>query len=582
MTFEEKITDLGIDIERRSIRKLSLDELKIIDEIKSGFSRKYRLFGWVMSGQIAVKSYNERFNQLLSRHEMLRRRYLYKDIDEPMSVVAKYKNETIPVMDLSNEPSENQQKIIKNIASAEMRGLYNPEEDALIKIRIIIISDNKVLVLMKSYMNMGLPISPFDIRRLIFFNLKIDSSSELEINEAKIDKNNEDLEKKCLSYWRNELTGIKSPVKIPFEKKERGSRSEIYTIQHDIDSELVEKINLHAMKYEGTPEHVLLKQFGRIFGEYIGANNILLPIRTKNSYMPIFPCRVNTELELKESIQDINRQAVGYSQNCQCSFIKIMSSLSFSPRVYFDVAFEFIDDNEESERTSRDSDEFYDSKGEDISPRLDIVITYSDKEINIKYMYDSSWLEEKTINFLHESLIKLLDEEINKVDEFSWKKYIEECKSDEEKMQKLVVAQKALHIKQGDFIYTDDPDEVIDLSTNSIYGNYIVEDIICDAGKTSKYVGILIDGHIEERMTDPDGYLKTVSVYKAGYVLGMECLIDAPGVPFEYVAADNVKILWLPGELVKKAISGNNKSYESLLKKALKETNRLKKLWVLD
>lgn len=582
MTSEDKITDLGIEIEQRNIRKLSLDESKILDEIKSGFSRKYRLFGWVMSGKVEIKAYNERFNQLLSRHEMLRRRYLYKDIDVPMSVVTKYKNETIPAMDISNEPSENQQKIIKNIASAEMRGLYNPEEDPLIKIRIIIISDTKVMVLMKAYMNMGLPISPFDIRRLIFFNLKIDSSTELEINEANIEKNNEELEKNCLGYWRNELIDVKRPVKIPFEKKERGSRSEIFTIQRDFDSELVEKITSYAKKNEGTAEHVLLKQFGCILGEYSGTNNPMLAVRSNNKYMPIFPCRINTTLDIKDSIQDINRQAVGYSKHCQCSFIKIMSSISLSPRVYFDVAFEFINENEQNERDSKYLDDFYDAKDENISPRLEIVITYSEKEINLKYMYDSSWLEEKTINFLHDSLIKLLDEEINKADTFSWQKYIEECKSDEEKMQKLAVAQKALYIKQGDFIYSDDPDEVIDLSTNSTYGNYIVEDIICEAGKSLRYVGILVEGHVEERMTDLEGYLKTVSVYKSGYVLGLECLIDVENNQFEYVAADNVKILWLPGELVRKAIRGNDKSYESLLKKTLKETNRLKKLWVLD
>ena len=34
MTFEEKITDLGIEIEQRNVRKLSLDESKILDEIK--------------------------------------------------------------------------------------------------------------------------------------------------------------------------------------------------------------------------------------------------------------------------------------------------------------------------------------------------------------------------------------------------------------------------------------------------------------------------------------------------------------------------------------------------------------------
>lgn len=580
MTVNDRLAEYGAKVEKD--RFLTDDERKTLEDIRGGYKRKYKLFYWAMSGQVALKLNIERYNQLISRHEMFRRYFLYKGLDYPVSIVVRYEKTVFPIMDLRTETPENQKSIIRNIASADARDVYNPEVDPLIKFRVLVLSDMKILVLMKAYMNMGLPLSPFDIRRLVFFNMKMDSASDVEISEKEIENINSEIETKCINYWRSELQDVNRPTRVPFEKNDGLEAADLYTIQNDFDEKLSNGIISYAQKHEGSVEHVLLKQFGHIFGEYSGTKRPLFAVRCNKSYRHVFPCKVNTELDIYEFIKDITRQEEGYISHCQCLFDKVMYEIGLPTKEYFDVAINFVNEDEMEDNEPRSFEIVNAWDDTDISPLLEITVAYSTDSISVRYVYDSGKVPENAISIIHESLVKLLEEDITNTKSFDWRNYIEECKNDEEKIEKLVIAQKALYIKQGDFIYLDDPDEIIRLSKSGMYGNYIVEDVISESGEILPNVGIIVSGHVEERMTDLDGYLKTVSVYKTGYILGMECLTNITDNQFSYVAADNVKILWLPVDLVKSAIEGNDKSYKSLLTKALNDTNRLKRLWVLD
>lgn len=580
LSYEDVIYNLGDSI--TSSRLLTTEECKTLSDIKSGLKRKYKMFCWALNGPAGLSTNIERYNEFFSRHDTLRRRYIYTNIDRPISVVYPHEKMVFPIMDIRKESVEKQIALIENIASAEARELYNPQEDPIVKVRAFIVSDSQIVVLMKVYMHFGLPMSPFDMRRLIFYDYKIDSNSPFTLDEERIENANLELERKSFSYFRDVLENIGNPVKIPFSKQEDIDYSELYTVNCEIEGDIYKKLFEFTKSHNTYLETVFLRIFGVLFGEYSGTKRPLFAVRRSNTYMQIMPLIVDIDMDLKDCFSDIKNQDEGFLKHSNLSFENVMNGCGIETREYFDVVFNFQKENDENIKVSKILESISRSEINNFAPKLEITVSFSMSKVNITYTYASGSIEENMINMLQESLEKLMREYVFDTKTFSWKNYIEECKSQEEKIQKLFLAQKALYIKNGDFIRVEDPDKIITLAEKSNIGNYIVEDSIYETGKKISNLGVLVSGHVEERYINPDGLVKTVSVYKPGYVLLMEGLTNKEKSAFSYVAADDVKIIWIPCDILKEAINGDSQTYEAIICKAIEDTTRVKKLWVLD
>lgn len=565
-----------------STRELTESEKNVIGDIRAGLKKTYKLLCWVMKGNLSLSANNDRLNELFDRHELLRRRYLYRGLSKPVSVLLQHENQTIEVMDIRNGSIEKQKAIVHNTAAAEARDIYNPEEDCPVKFRVFVISEDTIVVLMKAYIYMGLPMSPFDMRRFVFFNMKMASDTNFCINEEELQNVNQELEKKCLAYWHSELSDLEKPVVLPFENDDIFDNTRFYSIKYELEAEQTKEIMNYITERNIDFECAVMREFGELFGEYGGVRRLLFAVEEPGSFMRIMPLKVDLNLPINDCYENIHEQIENYEKYCNCHFEAAMRKANIDVYKYLVVSFKFVNDDFEGDRVSKIMESINGTDLGDFSPRIRILFTYSKEKIEVSYTYDSGAIEENNIQMLQETFTKALLSRMSDSKKFDWKDYITEAKSQEEKLEKLLVAQKALYIKEADFFRVENPESVIAVSSAGEIGNYLIEDMVYEAGKSVNRIGILVAGHLEERFVDIEGMVKTVSVYKPGYIIGLESMAGINMSPFSYVAADAVKIMWVPAEILKDVLDGDTKSYAALLNKAVNETNRAKKLWAIE
>lgn len=577
---QEKLLSFDVPIESR--RDLTETEKNLIGDIRAGMKKKYKLFCWPMVGQVALQANNDKYSEFINRYEIFRRRYIYRSVKRPECVILKKERSSFSILDLRKETLEKQKECVKNIAAAEARDVFNPEENSPLKIRVLVMAEDRIVVLMKVYMHLDLPITPFDIRRLIFFNMRMDSEADFSINEEQIENANQEVVNRCHSYFKNLLKIVNKPVVIPFMNNNSEKKSIFYTIRRGLEKDLLRSLIQYMDEKNCTIEQIFMHEYGQLFSESSATKTPLFAIKMVGSFMQLMPCVVNVDLAVKDSYDDIHNQMVNYANHSQCNFDEAMTIAGINVSEYFDVTFEFINENDAENRVADILKSINCGGVSEVSPKLEIAISHSMTDIVISYSYDSSMLSDYMVDAIHDSFIKALWERINSREQFSWKKYIEDSKSREEQIAKLTIAQKSLYIKEADFLKSDDPEDFIRLSTKGTYGNYVVEDVVYEPNELLNNLGILVSGHIEERQMDYDGVLKTVSLYKAGYILGLESILGINKCPFEYVAASDAKVLWLDSSDLKSIMQKYPSSYEALMKKAILEIQRLKKLWVLN
>ncbi|MDO4188168.1 MAG: hypothetical protein Q4D29_04185 [Lachnospiraceae bacterium] len=576
-------TILNLDVPVKTRRDLTEDERNLIGDIRAGINKKYKMFCWSMRGPVTLQANNKRYAELINKYEVFRRRYLYKSVKRPLCAILEQQEQTsFSVLDLRKESLERKKECIKNIAVAEARDVFNPEESAPLKIRVLVMEEDRIVIIMKAYMYVNLPMSPFDIRRFIFYNMRMDSDSVYSIDEEKIEYENMEITNKCFDYWRKTLKDVEKPVLIPFSNNDVVEESVFYTVRKTIDPELCKKIYRYIDKKECKLEYAFLHEYGHIFGEASDTKLPLLAVRKSGSFMQIMPCKVDLNKKVSESYEELLVQDTLFYKYNQCGFDDAMNAAGISVLKFFNIMIEFVEEDEDDNRVLNILKSINSGSVSEIAPRLEILVTYSRDGIQIKYSYDAQSVNEHTVDAIHDLFEKALEERITAKDGFSWKEYVTDYKTREEQIQKLTIAQKSLYIKEAEFLMSDDPEDFIKLSTKGTYGNYIAEDIALEQGKIINKVGIIISGHLEEREKDIDGILKTLSVYKAGYIVGLESVASIDRSPFEYVAADDARVLWLDADVLKEILQKYPMSYEALMRRVVLDTHRVKKLWALD
>lgn len=571
---------IGMNIEKS--RFLTEEERYLLGDIRAGLKRRYKLLAWALTGDMTVTAISDKYNEFVNRYEVFRRRFIYKKVERPLCITCEKTDERVPTMDLSNATPEKQETLIMDIISAESRKMYNPEEDAPLKLQIFITGKNRMVILMKVYQYIDFPMTPFDIRRHIFYNMKIDSNSNFYFNEELVEKANDNAVKKCVDFWGEKFTTEFSPVTVPFIGKDTEAEARYFTICKDISDDLFKKVSEYIERKNASIEGVFLKEFASFIGEYNDNKKLILGVRHKYTLMQIMPVFINLDEEIDSIYESIVGQQTDYFKYCDCYFTECMNRLNVSPDHYFRAILEFQNEDNESEELSKRIEAINGNTMGDFVPALVVKVIYSSGKISLQYTYDASLFADNTITMIHDSIIELLEGTISKSKKFDWRTYISEYKDQDEKIRKVYVAQKALFIKDSGLINTDDPEEMLKLAESGSIGNYIVEDTIVEGGRVAEHIGILVSGHIEERMMDHEGMIKTISVYKPGYIFAIESLLEAKKCQTTFVAADGVKVMWLKTDVLKEFISNHPDVYEVLLNKTLDEALRLKKLWILD
>lgn len=581
MTGEEKLGIYNYNIEKK--RELDENERNLIGDIRAGLNRKYKIYVWALSGEISLTEFYENYNNIISKYEVFRTRILYRNIAKPIKITIQSERDIFPVTDLRKTTEDKHKILIDSIIAAESRKNFNPEEDAPMKIMGFITGSRSLVVIFKIYSHYSFPLSPFDLKGMIFSNMKTDFNSDYIYNEELNDKINDNIKHKCIEYWRETLSPVGHPVRIPFSTKNSSNSENQYTIIKEIDTDLYSSIVDFSKRASCEVPSVVIREFANFIGTYNEIQDPIMAVRVRNSLMQVMLVKVKTGGESLEVYKNIEEQYKGFELHNNCSFGDVYDGLGFPVKNFFDISFEFVEEDSEYKKIFAAMESIYANDVDHFFPRLEIKVNYSKESMIITYVYDSDVIDETGVNQIHDTVMHLLLERVQETIRFDWRKYVLDCMNEDEKLSRLAIAQKALYIKDGDFFHTDVPDEIISLSDKGHVGNYTVEDSIYEAGKVISSLGILVEGHIEERYVDLTGMVKTLSVYKPGYIIGIECAVEEVKGSFTYVAIDkNVKVMWIPGDVLRETLKNHVGSYEKLLKKSYLETTRVKKIWALD
>lgn len=572
-----------------SARAATESERNILIDIKDGLKRKYKIFAWTLEGELNMEKYRKAYNELFYKNSSLRVHYVSDDVNAPVCFVEKNKDRIFRLMDLRTTPEEGQKIFIQNSILALSRENYNPETDLPIKLHVYLLGNKTIEVILALYTYWGNYISADDIRRNIFMGLKTSGTTPMQfIEEEKSEQIVYENNKKCFDYWKKEILPVGKKCTVPFScRKEKDEISENYVLEYNISDDVSGKLTNVIIEKGFDYESLILFAYSKLIGEYNENNNPVLFVKDALSLLSIKPIKVRNHLENSKCVEDIFRQLEYGKSFTDCAFGDFCSEFDLDKRRDFELLFDFVNEDESDNysRTEKALKKINAGNNMQFSPRLEICTIFSrkDKTLKIRYTYEIDGISEDTIKMIHDSFIKALDELILVSEKFEWKKYISEYKDDTEKLRKLNIAQKALYIKEGDFLVVNDARDVLLLAEKSKVGTYVAEECLYSEGKNISHVGILIDGHIEERYVGIDGITKILSVYKKGYMIGLEAFTDNPKSDFSYFATDSsVKIIWIPISELMRVMSRDSVSYCNLLKKSLNETKRIKKLWSLQ
>ncbi len=579
---------LKLEIERMSDaeeqRAVTEAERNVLLDIEAGFKRKYKVFAWTLEGNLNIDLYKKAYNELFYKNSSLRAHYIMDGFDYPKRIVEKNKERIFKLMDLRSLSEAEQKTLLQNAIVALSREDYSPNVDLPIKLNAYIIDNNTIEVVLALYTYFGDLISADSVRRNVFLNLRMNGTTPMfVVDEDKSEQLTNHDNKKCFEYWKKETIPLGKCCVVPFSYKKKSDKYEdTFVIEREIAGDINAKLVQSAKDNGYDYKSMILFAFSKLLMEYNDTENPIVFIKKPLSTLTVMPLKIRSQLGNSKCFEDIFRQFEYNKNYIDCGFDAFCEEFDINKDEDLDLLFDFIDEDETSE--SKGLKWLNAGNSLRVIPRLEICSIYSRKEnsLKIRYTYEIDGISEDTIGMIHDSFLKAINELIFEADKFDWKKYVSEYKDDREKLYKINVAQKALYIKSGEFLETKDPKDVLLVSEKSKVGTYMAEECVYSEGRVLEYIGILLEGHLEERYVGMDGITRTLSIYKKGYILGLEALTDEPRMKFSYVATESgVKVIWIPVSELERVMNRDSASYTNLLQKALKETVRVKKLWAL-
>lgn len=570
--------------EIEKLEALSKEEREWLSQIREGEKRVFKLMLWSVEGTLDTKRFIHNLNEIIEQTPELRINYMYQGLSQPVKVTYVNRENCVKIADFRSLEEKQQVMLIGNVMAAEARRKYNPQIDIPIKMQIFIVKGKQMLVLLSVYPYLSIPIGIRGMVFKVFEGLKVKSSDISTLSNEKVEEMNLKLKKSCLDYWKTELLPVGEPLAVPGTTKRFTLKWDSCSVYKTIDKNLEEKLKEFCQIHKTNRNVLILMAWGELLGRYYGKQEVILAVKGVGEHLNVFPIKIRRTLSRLERIADITRQIRNFARYSACELQELCEALGVE-KDYFQIVHHFIElcETEGIAGITDTAKEYIGNFADDTNAALTMNYHAFGEETGINYAYFSDCIYDITLEKLHRTFLQLLDEQLSvEKKEFNLREYIELTDSEEERIQKVQTARKALYLRQTGLFMDRTIEELMQLAEKTRLQSYSLSDVVIENHQAVCEAAFLVEGNVEESRTDMDGIIKTISIRKAGEIFGIEALLDNNISAFSYtVAGKEAKILWLERKDFLAFLSEKPENWRVLLERVHEETGKMKKLWTM-
>ncbi|MBN3958479.1 non-ribosomal peptide synthetase [Nostoc sp. NMS8] len=248
-----------------------------------------------LEGQLNVEALQQSFNEIISRHEVLRTNFQTRE-GQPVAIISEEKPLTLQIFDISKLPSNQQEAEIKQEAAQEAQQSFDISKDHLLRVKLLRLGEQEhiVLLTMHHIVSDGWSISVLvqELATLYqsFCNGQPSPLSELAIQYVDFAAwqrqwlQGEVLETQ-ISYWLKHLENAPKILELPTDYPRpaiQTFRGATYSFK--LSPELSASLNKLSQQQGSTLFMTLLAGFQTLLWRYTGSEDIVVgsPIANRN------------------------------------------------------------------------------------------------------------------------------------------------------------------------------------------------------------------------------------------------------------------------------------------------------------
>lgn len=586
----EEVRKIGAKIRANvtDISYLTKDEKNLLNEIKKGKKTKYRQAVCRLTGKINTEQIMQNYTEYMWDEPALRTVYLYKGLQEPVRVVCENRECVFSIHDIKNLNQAGQTYLLKNVVAAETRREFNIETDSVLRIQGYITDENEITVVVSIYPDIPYSMGVRGILMKVFRGMTPQGTKVSVVNEAAVQKINEELKAQSLTYWKNLLLPLGKSMTIPGEKYRKDEfghemKREAF-LYKELDEETASNLIGFCEKYLVSVKSVFLYAWGSMMGRLHNEKKPLMLVAQSGENLNLFPVKVERDIEQEGGLHNIDDQLAAFPNYNKCSVQEIEREVGITFWEYFRMVHNFMEFNELDDvgNGKRDITSINGMTADDTDINLFISYHLYDNNIGISYISKGNIIE-LVLDNLHELFVEELNLILShKSLKFDKNSFIKVTDTDEEKMYKIQLAQIALYLKESGIFESVSVDEIMKLAEHCRLVPYLSNDVVVAQKSSISRLYILGDGKMEESTTAADGMVKSLRIIKKGSIFGIESLFPEGEAGTEYTVVSPVaKVVEIDKDILTEVFRRKPEGWIALLKNENEQKSRLQRLWTM-
>lgn len=573
----------------KDIDYLTQDERLLLGEIKEGRKQKYKQVVCRLKGKIQIKQIMDGYAKMMQEQQIFRTFILHKGLKNPVKVVYESAEKVFPIHDLRNLSRDRQIFVMKNVLASQARHDFNIETDPVLRIQGYLTGPREILVMISVYPYLTYSVGIRGMLYKIFGGMDAENATMPGVDDESLRQMNEELERKSIAYWTDLLLPLPKSMTVPGEERQTKTLSRSYRektcLYKELNEELVECLTAFCAQKGISLKAVFLYAWAELLGKHQDEDQPLLLVAQSGERMNLFPVKIARGKDALEMPDEIDRQLEQSLKFSNCTIHDIETAVGISFSEYFRMVHNFMEfkelDDLESGKVNVST--IGGVNTDDISVNLCINYHLFENNIGMNYIAGKGFIE-IIIDRLHNLFLDVLAT-ILSLDQirFDKKSFIKVDDTDEEKLEKIKLAQTGLYLKESGIFEELSVEEIMTLAKYCRLRAYLAGDVVLQEKSRNSNIYIVGDGNLEESKEALDGMVKSLRIIKKGSVFGIESLFREGKAPTTYTAlSSQVRIVEIDKDVLSEVFRRKPDGWLTLLQKENDQKCRLQQLWTMD
>ncbi|WBW99495.1 non-ribosomal peptide synthetase [Oceanirhabdus sp. W0125-5] len=301
-----------------------------------------------IEGKVDIRIMQNSFNELIKRHDILRTIFIYENVQKPIQIVLKERQNIIHYKDICSLDNREKMEYIKKIKYTDRKNGFDLRKDNLFRLFILKIEEKKHIMIWSHHhiimdgWCVGIIIDEFlVIYNKLINNKKITLNNPIQYNKYLewLDKQNY---KEGLEYWKEILEGYNEQITLP--KKTIENEPLEYEIGEEsliIDSKITNKLLDIVKENKVTLNTVFQGIWAIMLQKYNNTNDVVFGVIVSGRpselegiekmiglFINNVPVRVKTtkEMNFRDLLLELQQQQIDAQKNSYCLLSDIQSN----------------------------------------------------------------------------------------------------------------------------------------------------------------------------------------------------------------------------------------------------------------